>query len=121
MYSSVAYVTEILGQVLSLAKTPLALFLTSILIFLAFRAFMVKATSAVCSIPGANYVFPGCVRPPAPTSLKEVQSLIDAHQNLDRIQEIAAGGLSLPLQIKRGESAIREVSKRVELSDLPSR
>ena len=121
LYATWTFLLDILYRVLDLLKTPLAFFITVVLVLVGLRILINRATASICSLPGSSYVLSACSPPDAPTGIEEFHRLLKVHEELDRIQELAAGGVSLPLFIKRGEAAIREVSKRVELSELPSR
>ena len=56
-----------------------------------------------------------------PSSHVEFEKLGNLQAKLEEIHEASAGGVTLPLLMKRGESAAREVAVNVELSNMPSR
>lgn len=120
-HSAADIALDILATVIHLLKTPITLLASIAIVILILALIGRQVRSQLCSIPGSSYLISSCLIPDPPTGIQELKRLVNVHEELDRIQELAAGGISLPLLIKRGEAAIREVSKRVELSDLPSR
>ncbi|KAH6721041.1 hypothetical protein BKA61DRAFT_665800 [Leptodontidium sp. MPI-SDFR-AT-0119] len=88
-----------------------ALFLTGLL--------LTVANSIACRPPIPSRVLPFCDVPISTTSHFELESLDKLQQRLGEIQEASAEGVTLPVLMKSGQSAIRELAINVELSDLP--
>ncbi|KAH8665179.1 hypothetical protein BGZ60DRAFT_489724 [Tricladium varicosporioides] len=78
-------------------------------------------TSILCTNPTLKLVLPFCPSNKNGPNQPQFQSLQNLQLKLEEVQEISAGGVTLPLLIKRGEAAIREVAIAVELSNLPSK
>ncbi len=139
----IRYLYHILGPSLNLVKLLLSMLMSLLILVVVLSILSAATKNLFCSIPGLNLVcwfsgsqfsaswecsLPGSsrfflkCRPQAvPQGTREVQRLLNAHDELNNVQEAIVGQLSLPLSIKRSETAMREVSKRVELSDLPAR
>ena len=137
------YLYDILGRSLNLIKMPLLVLMSLLIISVALSILSSAVKSQLCSIPGLNLVcwisgqqgdaswkcslpgsgrlFAECRTPATPQGAREVQRLLYVHDELNEVQEAIVGQISLPLFIKRSETAMREVSKRVELSDVPSK
>lgn len=139
----IRYLIDILGRSLNLVKRPLSVLMSLLILVVVFSSLLAAMENLFCSIPGLSLVcwfsgpqvgaswkcsLPGssrffleCRPRGGPQGAREVQQLLHAHVELNNVQEAIVGQLSLPLFIKRSETATREVSKRVELSDIPSR
>ena len=139
----IRYLYDILGRSLNLVKLPLAMLITLLILLVVLTMLSATITNLFCSIPGLSLVcwfsgpqvgaswkcyLPGssrffleCRPPAASQGTRDVTRLLNVHDELNNIQETMVGHLSLPLLIKRSETAMREVSIRVELSDIPSR
>lgn len=139
----IRYLYHILGRSLHLVKLPLSV-LMSLLILLVVLTILSAtiqnlfcsipglslvcrlsgpqvSTSWECSLPGSSRIFPECRPAATPPDTREVKRLLHAHDELSKVQEDIVGQLSLPFFIKRTESEVREISIRVNFSDLPSR
>jgi hypothetical protein len=139
----IRYLYDLPGRSLNLVKLPLSMLMSLLSLVLVFGILSAAIKNLSCTIPGLSLVcwfsgpqvgaswkcsLPGssrffleCRPPAAPQGTREVQRLLHAHDELSSVQEAIVDHLSLPLFLKRSETAMREVSKRVELSDIPSR
>ncbi|KAF2720439.1 hypothetical protein K431DRAFT_226422 [Polychaeton citri CBS 116435] len=85
---------------------------------------MDQALSPLCRIPGASFLnLPFC---PSAKQLNlsgpaEFDKLMDAQSAFNEVLVTTAGGYSLPMEMKRSESSIRDLKHVVEYSNLPSR
>ena len=133
------YVFDILTTVFQGLKKPIAYILLAYLVvgflyFLKNLAFtsITSALSPICRIPGLRYVnylgLPFCQysiplrygdNEEAP--LVQFGELMHVQDRFDEILREAAGGVSLPLDMKRGETSIRDLRQLVKFSTLHSR
>lgn len=130
-----AWIFEILGQVFHLLKLPISLFLA---VWMLVGAFMLlrnmfvmslySALSPVCRIPGVQYfglpmcqnaVMAGYDGQGVPSV--EFDKLMVVQDQFEAILQESAGGVSLPLDMKRGETSIRDLRQIVRFSHLHSR
>ncbi|KAL2063964.1 hypothetical protein VTL71DRAFT_4458 [Oculimacula yallundae] len=79
------------------------------------------AKRAACATPFLKQKTPFCTVTTTTSSNFEFGKLGNLQIMLEEIQEASSRGLTTPLQMKRGENAIREVAVNVELSNLPSK
>lgn len=118
-----------LGGILGLFRIPLYFAIHYVLVygFLALGALYIcgfllaVAKSTACASPLVKQVLPFCKVHIIPTNHAEFHELSNLQVMLEEIQEASAGGVTLPLLMKRGENAVREVAANVELSNLPSK
>jgi hypothetical protein len=90
---------------------------------MAVRAFF-NAISPVCIVPGASMLLPFCSDLPnaqVPSTSLEFDRLMDIQSNFQDVLEETAGRHSLPLDMKRGESSIRDLRQVVRHSSLHSK
>ena len=131
----VRYFYEVLGRAFQKMKTPLsyivaAWLLLGLAMFLRnlFFSSLRSALSPVCRIPGTQFLhLPMC----QPTALAQYSGeepppvqfdqLMNVQNKFEAVMEEAAGGVSLPLDMKRGETSIRDLRQVVKFSQLHSR
>lgn len=135
-YGSVVFrwCLEVFGGALHILKTPIIYLLA---VWLLFGAGIVArnlvtnpvyaSLSPICRIPGASLLnLPFCpvyqadkrhgVPPPV-----EFEQLIVAQSKFEEVLEESAGGVSLPMDMKRGEASIRDLRQLVRYSQLHAR
>ncbi|KAL9132024.1 MAG: hypothetical protein Q9217_000152 [Psora testacea] len=126
---------EVLGGTLQKLRTPISYLLAfwlllGLFVFLRnlFFSSVYSALSPVCRIPGARSLnLPMCrssiannyegVEPP-PVQFDQLMMVQDKFQEVLRE---SAGGVSLPMDMKRGETSIRDLRQMVRFSQLHSR
>lgn len=117
------------GLLIQLLKSTLSIssgFITAIMpllptLILGFFIFNVLKLTlfSVCRLPGSSHVVPYCAS--SKDSHAEFGALINIQSRLEEVQEMGAGGITLPLLMKRSEAAIRDVAIIVKHSKVPSR
>jgi hypothetical protein len=87
-----------------------------------------SALSPVCRIPGVSMLgFPPCrtALPPgfqtSPNAPVEFEQLMGVQGRFEEVLEASAAGISLPLDMKRGETSIRDLRQVVRFSNLNSK
>lgn len=130
-----AWTCDILGGALHALKTPISILiagwlLVGILVFLRNLLFssVYTALSPVCRIPGASFLnLPMCQSPvsiqysgnePPPVQFDQLMSV---QNKFEAVLQESAGGVSLPLDMKRGETSIRDLRQVVRFSQLHSK
>lgn len=130
-----SWMYDVMGGALVKLKGPvsyiLAIYLlVGILMFLRNILFssVYSAMSPICKIPGASFLnlpmchsgvssqYPGDQPPPV-----QFDELMTVQSKFEDILEASAGGVSLPLDMKRGESSIRDLRTVVRHSPLRSK
>ncbi len=126
---------DVLGGALHTLKTPISYFLAvwllfGLMVFIRnlFFSSVYSALSPVCRIPGASFLnLPMCQSPisvqypgdePPPVQFDE---LMTVQNKFEAILQESAGGVSLPLDMKRGETSIRDLRQVVRFSQLHSK
>ena len=129
------WIFDLLGRTLNYVKTPLAMLFAAWLVigFIAilrnilFSSFY-SALSPICRVPGTQYLnLPMCH--PAVTAEYsgeepppvEFDKLMTVQNKFDAVMQEAAGGASLPHDMKRGETSIRDLRQIVRYSQLHSK
>lgn len=133
-----SWIYDVLGNTLHKIKTPLS-YLLAIWLFLGLVAILrnlftnsiYSALSPICRIPGSSLLsLPMCrhhsaVSPsvPTPTDLPPVQfdRLMTVQSQFESILQEAAGGVSLPFEMKSSEASIRNLRQVVRYSSLRSK
>ncbi|OAA48531.1 hypothetical protein NOR_01781 [Metarhizium rileyi] len=129
---------EIILIALNFAKYPLALLLAAYLVFggviiaqnMATRS-VYSAMSPLCRLPGTSYLnLPFCP-PPGATDLDgfdttpghavEFDELMGVQFKFEKVLERSADGVSLPFEMKRSETAVRDLRTLVRHSDIEAR
>ena len=87
-----------------------------------------SALSPVCRIPGVSMFGLSVCRAPlppghqdSPNALVEFEQLMDVHGQFEEVLEASAAGISLPLDMKRSETSIRDLRQIVRFSHLNSK
>lgn len=129
------WVLDIIGGALVFAKLPIQ-FLVAIWLLIGLTMFLrnlfftslYSALSPVCRIPGSSFLnLPMCQ---SPISIKysgedpppvQFDQLMTVQNKFEEVLQESAGGVSLPLDMKRGETSIRDLRQVVRFSQLHSR
>jgi hypothetical protein len=138
VYSMLAWFFGVIGMAFQFAQRPLALLLA--IYFFFGGAIMVQnmvtksifvSLSPICRVPGVSYFeLPFCPSfPDAPANGEgsesaqhvEFDDLMTVQSQFEKVLERSADGVSLPLEMKRSESSIRDLRTMVRYSDLPQR
>jgi len=134
------YMIDILGTTLKTLKTPIAWVISAylfvgllVLVKNLYTYSFYAALSPVCRIPGISLLHlpicqhsspafdsPPTVSPGASAAV-EFDSLMHAQSRFESILAESASGVSLPLDMKRSETSIRDLRQVVRLSHLASR
>ncbi|TDZ66102.1 hypothetical protein CTRI78_v003271 [Colletotrichum trifolii] len=138
LFNIVVWVLNVFGMALGYLQKPLAIALAAWLFFGA--SIMVQnmvtksistSLSPLCRIPGASYLdLPFCPAfgPAAGGGSKdgepsnvEFDDLMNVQSQFEQVLERSADGVSLPMEMKRSESSIRDLRTMVRYSELPQR
>ena len=130
-----AWTYDVMGGALNALKAPIsyliaAWLLIGLLVFLRNLLFssVFSALSPLCRIPGASLLslpmcrsqvsiqYSGNEPPPV-----EFDELMNIQNKFDAVLQESAGGVSLPLDMKRGETSIRDLRQVVRFSQLHSK
>ncbi|CAD6566553.1 MAG: hypothetical protein ASARMPRED_009096 [Alectoria sarmentosa] len=126
---------DVLGGALHALKTPISYLiagwlLVGLIVFLRNLLFssVYSALSPVCRIPGASFLnLPMCQssvsihcagEEPPPVQFDQ---LMTVQNKFEAVLQESAGGVSLPLDMKRGETSIRDLRQVVRYSQLHSK
>ncbi|KAK2003871.1 hypothetical protein LX36DRAFT_565413 [Colletotrichum falcatum] len=136
-FNILAWVFNVIGMALSYVQKPLALCLAIWLFFGAFIMLQNLVTKSIttslsplCRIPGAAYLdLPFCPSFASSTgggqdsrsSNVEFDDLMNVQSQFEQVLERSADGVSLPMEMKRSESSIRDLRTMVRYSELPQR
>ncbi|KAL8828164.1 MAG: hypothetical protein Q9191_002752 [Dirinaria sp. TL-2023a] len=127
---------DVAGGALTALKKPISYFLAIYLFFgilIVLRNFLTNsistAISPICRIPGSSLLIPLCqTRFPTPTSSSSEESppvqfdeLMTVQSKFEDVLAASASGVSLPLDMKRGETSIRDLRTVVRHSTLQSK
>ncbi|KAL2039223.1 hypothetical protein N7G274_007891 [Stereocaulon virgatum] len=132
---TLSWTFDVLGGALHTIKTPIswllsAWLLVGLMLFLRNLLFssVYSALSPLCRIPGSSLLnLPMCQSPisvqydgdkPPPVHFNE---LMTVQNKFEAILQESAGGVSLPLDMKRGETSIRDLRQVVRFSQLRSK
>ena len=126
---------DVLGKVFSTLQTPIALLVAvyiligmSVLLRNLLTSSVYSALSPICRIPGSSLLnLPMCKTnlpanyegDDAPTV--QFDELMTVQDKFEAVLEASAGGVSLPLDMKRGETSIRDLRTVVRHSSLRSK
>jgi hypothetical protein len=129
-----SWLLEVLGGALGVLKKPLSyalavwlLFGLLVLVRNLLTTSIYASLSPVCRIPGASLLnLPFCpvyrvdtTHGPPPSV--EFDQLMTVQSKFEEVLEESAGGVSLPLDMKRGEASIRDLRQLVRYSQLHSK
>ncbi|WYZ44281.1 hypothetical protein EsH8_VII_000717 [Colletotrichum jinshuiense] len=136
-FNILAWVFNVIGMALGYVQKPLAFCLAVWLFFgasIMLQNMVTKSISTslspLCRIPGAAYLdLPFCPSPGSPTSGSqksdsadvEFDDLMSVQSQFEQVLERSADGVSLPMEMKRSESSIRDLRTMVRYSELPQR
>jgi hypothetical protein len=125
---------EVFGGALRVLKTPITYILAVWLLFglgVVVRNLVTNSVyaslSPVCRIPGVSFLnLPFCPVYQADSSHGtpppvEFEQLMTVQSKFEEVLEESAGGVSLPMDMKRGEASIRDLRQLVRYSQLHSR
>lgn len=80
-----------------------------------------RTVRPICQLPGVSFLnLPFCSFPQAPGAL-EFDELMTVQSAFEDVLASSAGGVTLPLDMKRSEASIRDLKHVVQYSTLPSR
>lgn len=130
-----SWLLDVFAGALKVLKKPLSYLLAIWLLFGVFVVLRNLATrsiyaslSPICRIPGASLLeLPFCTfegtsskdgRPPPDV---EFEQLMTVQSQFEEVLKESAGGVSLPLDMKRGEASIRDLRQLVKYSGLHSK
>lgn len=130
-----SWVYDVLGGALHTLKKPISYmvaiwFLFGMLVLLRnlFFISLYSALSPVCRVPGASLLnLPMCQSPVAVKYASEdpppvqFDQLMTVQNKFEEVLQESAGGVSLPLDMKRGETSIRDLRQVVRFSQLHSK
>lgn len=118
VYSIFAYITYFLKPVLALL---LAVWIVVYLGRYALNTAIARTLTPICAIPGMDYLnLPFCEVQPSSGPV-EFDQLMTVQSAFEDVLTSSSGGVSLPLDMKRSESSIRDLKHVVQYSALPSR
>ncbi|GKT43189.1 uncharacterized protein ColSpa_03370 [Colletotrichum spaethianum] len=136
-FNILAWVFNVIGMALGYVQKPLALCLAVWLFFgasIMLQNLVTKSIttslSPLCRIPGAAYLdLPFCPSLASSTggnqdsgsSNVEFDDLMNVQSQFEQVLERSADGVSLPMEMKRSESSIRDLRTMVRYSELPQR
>lgn len=134
-FEIIAWSLSVVGMALQYAKKPiaiaLALYVAFGLLLLASNFLMhsvYTALSPMCNIPGINYVvdLPFCPSVPGSDGSNSGQAvqfdgLMKTEEAFEEVLEKAANGVSLPMEMQRTETSVREVRNMVRWSQLQAK
>lgn len=113
---------SVVSHVLRIVRPALAgLLAVWIIAYLVRHVFHMTIVRGICSIPGVDYLEPSfCVmyHEKGPAEFDELMTVQSAFED---VLSSSAGGVTLPLDMKRSESSIRDLKHVVQFSSLPSR
>lgn len=135
LFETAAWCLSVLGMALRFAKWPLAIALA---VYMVLGAAMMarnmitdsisSSLSPICRIPGMSLLdLPFCPDfPPIPgTDGKgpvEFDELMNVQSEFEKVLETSASGVSLPMEMKRSEAAVRDLRTIIKFEkDLPAR
>ncbi|KAK9775482.1 putative SUN domain-containing protein [Seiridium cardinale] len=135
LFETAAWCLSVIGMALRYAKWPLAIMLA---MYMTMGAGMVArnmitnsittSLSPICRIPGAALLdLPFC--PDSPTAIGqngtgpvEFDELMNIQAEFEKVLESSASGVSLPMEMKRSEAAVRDLRTIIKYEkDLPAR
>ncbi|KAM0287989.1 hypothetical protein ACHAQH_000057 [Verticillium albo-atrum] len=139
IFDMLAWVFDIVGMALRMLKIPLAMMFAvwlmigaTIILRNMVTQSITTSLSPICKIPGVSGLgLPFCpqfgVTPagsddlPPPRQSVEFDDLMNVQSSFEQVLERSAEGVSLPMEMKRSESSIRDLRTMVRYSELPSR
>lgn len=129
-----SWIIDVIGKALSTLKTPISFILAAYMLvglLLVMRNLVTSsiysALSPICRIPGSSFLhLPMCqmaasVKQDSEPPPVHFDDLMAVQSQFEAILEETAGGVSLPLDMKRSEASIRDLRQIVHHSALRSR
>ncbi|KAM0335278.1 hypothetical protein ACHAQA_000323 [Verticillium albo-atrum] len=136
-----AWVFDVIGMALRMLKLPLAMMFAvwlmigaTIILRNMVTQSITTSLSPICKIPGVNGLgLPFCPQfgvtnggtddapGPGPGQSVEFDDLMNVQSSFEQVLERSAEGVSLPMEMKRSESSIRDLRTMVRYSELPQR
>ncbi|ROT43609.1 hypothetical protein SODALDRAFT_320029 [Sodiomyces alkalinus F11] len=128
-----AWFFEIIGMAFRMLKVPLAL---GVALYLFLGGFIIlhnmatksitASLSPLCRVPGVSYLdLPFCPRfadvPGDGRQDVEFDDLMNVQSQFEKVLERSVDGVSLPMEMKRSETSIRDLRTLVRHSELPER
>ncbi|GKU00528.1 hypothetical protein FLAG1_02705 [Fusarium langsethiae] len=132
IYNTLGWFLNVIGLAFRYAQKPFAILLSIYLCFggliiaqnMATRS-IAASLSPICRIPGASILnLPFCPSPDAivpPGGDVEFDDLMSVQSKFEQVLEKSSDGVSLPFEMKRSETAIRDLRSLVRHSDLQAR
>ncbi|KAF4975864.1 hypothetical protein FZEAL_7405 [Fusarium zealandicum] len=134
LYNTLVWFIGVFTLALRYAQRPFAILLAIYLCFggliiaqnMATRS-IAASLSPLCRLPGASLLnLPFCpsldtIVPPDTSAPVEFDDLMSVQSQFEHVLEKSADGVSLPFQMKRSETAIRDLRSLVRHSDLQAR
>lgn len=130
----VSFVLDVLGKSLRILKTPISYALAVWLLLgltIMMRNFLTNSIysslSPLCRIPGSSLLnLPFCPSggydsTSGPSPAAEFDQLISVQGKFEEVLDESAAGVSLPMDMKRGEASIRDLRQLVRYSQLHSK
>ena len=131
----VGWTYDVAGKTFSTLKTPIALLIAVYILFGIFvllrnllTSSVYSALSPVCRIPGSSLLNLPMCKTNLPSNydgdeapVVQFDELMTVQSKFEEILEASAGGVSLPLDMKRGETSIRDLRTVVRHSSLHSK
>lgn len=135
MASIGGWMIDVMGKALSTLKTPISLILAAYILvglLLVMRNLLTSsiysALSPVCRIPGSSFLHLPMCQMAASVKYQDSEpppvhfdDLMAVQSQFEAVLEESAGGVSLPLDMKRSEASIRDLRQIVHHSRLRSR
>ncbi|RGP74829.1 hypothetical protein FLONG3_5940 [Fusarium longipes] len=130
--NTLGWFLNVVGLAFRYAQKPFAILLSIYLCFggliiaqnMATRS-IAASLSPICRIPGVSLLnFPFCPSPDAivpPGGDVEFDDLMSVQSKFEQVLEKSSDGVSLPFEMKRSETAIRDLRSLVRHSDLQAR
>ena len=126
---------DVAGKTFNTLKTPIALLIAVYIllgIFVLFRNLLTSsiysALSPICRIPGSSLLNLSICKANLPSNYEgdearnvQFDELMTVQSKFEEVLEASAGGVSLPLDMKRGETSIRDLRTVVRHSSLHSK
>ena len=123
---------EVLGKSLRILKTPISYALAvwiavglSVVLRTLITTSIYASLSPICRIPGTSYLSlpfcPSIAYDSGAAASVEFDQLMNVQSKLEEVLEETAGGVSLPMDMKRGETSIRDLRQLVRYSVLDSK
>ncbi|KFZ17674.1 hypothetical protein V502_04487 [Pseudogymnoascus sp. VKM F-4520 (FW-2644)] len=130
----VSFILDVLGKSLRILKTPISYALAVWLLLgltIMMRNFLTNSIysslSPLCRIPGSSLLnLPFCPSggydsTSGPSPAAEFDQLISVQGKFEEVLDESAAGVSLPMDMKRGEASIRDLRQLVRYSQLHSK